>query len=513
MKNSELASQFERVATLMELVEEDPFRIKAYRQAADALYSLSKPVQDLIDSNHLHAVPGLGKGMVTKIQELLLSGTFPKLMELEAAVPEGVLSLTMIRGLGPKKVKSLWKEHGIQSPEALERAALDGSLARLKGFGSKTVASLLESLRIWRESQGQLLLHHARKLADQLKAQLMSKIPTLQIEARNLINEPMPVVNSIELETMLPVSEFELLRAALTVQGWLLMPDDSSGTAWMLTKQAVPVQLFIHTATDLSTQTAPTGDQATEPGLIEFENIRGVIHAHSTWSDGIDDLRSLALACRDQGFDYLAITDHSRTAAYAGGLSIDRVLAQWDEIDRLNAELAPFVIFKGIESDILADGSLDYPDELLEGFDLVISSIHSGFNMSEAQATERLVRAACHPATSILGHPTGRLLLKRAGYPIDHKAVIDACAACGTAIELNCNPYRMDLDWTWIEYAQSCGVPIAINPDAHRIYELGYLHEGVLIAKRGGLLRVNTLNAKSTDELRNWLRGERMTFA
>lgn len=507
MDNSELARQFERVAMLMELTDEDPFRIKAYRQAAEALKNLSQPAQTQLEQGTLETVPGIGRGMAAKVQELLQSGTFPKLRELEALVPDGVVELIQLRGLGPKKVKLLWHEQGIHSPAALERAALDGHLGHIKGFGTKTITSLLESIRIWRESQGQLLLHHALKLADQLIEQLGAVLPkSVKFRLGESLLEGLPVVDRIELLAVYTAAlDFQLIEASLVASGWQPFSGPDAVPAWTLTNHSVPVRLLFVQENNLPIATS----RFNEGELIQLPSIRGILHVHSTWSDGMDDLRSLAFACRERGFEYLGITDHSRTAAYAGGLSVERVQAQWAEIDRLNTELAPFVILKGIESDILIDGSLDYPDEILHGFDFVIASVHSGFSMTEAQATDRLIKAVQHPATQILGHPTGRLLLKRHGYPIDHKAVIDACAACETAIELNCNPYRMDLDWLWIDYAQKCGVPISINPDAHRIYELDYLREGVLVARRGGLLKTSTLNTWSAAQLKAWFSCER----
>jgi len=223
------------------------------------------------------------------------------------------------------------------------------------------------------------------------------------------------------------------------------------------------------------------------------------VHSHSTYSDGIHTLRQMAEAARDKGYEYLAISDHSKTAVYAGGLSVDRVKEQWAEIDQLNEELAPFRIYKSIESDILTDGSLDYDDEILAGFDLVIASVHSGLNMDEEKATQRLLTAIKNPHTTVLGHPTGRLLLSRAGYPVDHKRIIDACAEHQVVIELNANPYRLDIDWTWIPYAVQKGVQISINPDAHAMGGIDDIKYGVLAARKGGLTANGCWNSKKLE--------------
>src|SRR5690606_14993750 len=237
------------------------------------------------------------------------------------------------------------------------------------------------------------------------------------------------------------------------------------------------------------------------PVLLELEDLRGSLHNHSTYSDGKHTLRDMATYCQSLGYEYLGIADHSRSAFYAGGLDIERVAEQQREIEVLNRELAPFRVFSGIESDILVDGSLDYPDDILASFDFVVASIHSALSMTRQKATSRLIKAIENPYTTILGHPTGRLLLRRDGYPIDHQAIIDACAANDVVIEINANPWRLDLDWRWIRYAIEKGVRLSINPDAHEKEAYADMRYGVLVARKGGLTREMTLNALSADAL------------
>ena len=242
----------------------------------------------------------------------------------------------------------------------------------------------------------------------------------------------------------------------------------------------------------------------TLPELIKNKDLKGILHNHSTYSDGKHSLRQMAEHCKALGYEYLGISDHSRTASYAGGLEIEKVVKQHAEIDALNQELAPFRIFKGIESDILPDGNLDYPTEVLRNFDFIVSSIHSVLNMDLKRATDRLLTAIHNPYTTILGHPMGRLLLRREGYPIDHKAIIDACAIKQVVIEINANPWRLDLDWRWIRYAMEQGVQLAINPDAHEMDGYADMQYGVLIGRKGGLTKEMTLNALSGNEIASY---------
>jgi DNA polymerase (family 10) len=242
--------------------------------------------------------------------------------------------------------------------------------------------------------------------------------------------------------------------------------------------------------------------------IIQPDQIRGIIHTHSDWSDGTDTIENMAKACIAAGYEYLVISDHSKSAFYANGLNEERVKAQHQYIDELNAKLTPFRIFKSVESDILNDGALDYSDSILSTFDLVIASVHSNLKMSEEKAMQRLMRAIENPFTNILGHPTGRLLLSRKGYPIDHEKIIDACIANKVAIEINAHPRRLDLDWSWIARAQEKGAILSINPDAHHIAGFTDTRYGILVAQKGGFKTKNNLSSFSLVEFESFIQSK-----
>jgi DNA polymerase (family 10) len=243
--------------------------------------------------------------------------------------------------------------------------------------------------------------------------------------------------------------------------------------------------------------------------LIEFKDLKGILHNHSTYSDGKHTLAEMAIYCKELGYEYLGISDHSKAAFYAGGLTEETVRRQHQEIEKLNQQLKPFRIFKGIESDILHDGSLDYENEVLESFDFIVASIHSGLKMDEQKATQRLIKAIENPYTTILGHPTGRLLLRREGYPINHRMVIDACAGNGVVIEINANPWRLDIDWRWLPYALDKGVMISINPDAHEKDGYHDMIYGVHVARKGGLTKHMTFNALPLEAVEKYFKNKK----
>lgn len=540
MTNKEIGAAFRELARLMELHEENTFKIRSYQNAYMTLRKLDQPVGELDDAA-LSGIKGIGKAITGKIRELLDNGKMETLEKYRELTPVGVQDMLGISGFGPKKVRMVWKEMDVESVGELLYAVNENRLLELKGFGLKTQEDLKTKLAYFQLSQGKFLYATIEAGAKKIKEQLQKALPDAKVEWTGAIRRACPVLTSIE---------FLVAGAAMadlkTAAGIPDVEEVSNNTLKGETEEGFPLTIYCCELGEFGSKqfryTAappfmkdfleryPSVDfkqVATEEGvfakvglpmvqpelreeewglelaqndnlpeLIRPEDILGVIHSHTTYSDGINSLEEMVEYARQQQYQYIGITDHSKAAFYANGLSVERVLEQMEAIDRLNESLTDFRVLKGIESDILADGSLDYEEEILKQFDFVIASVHSNLRMDEEKATNRLLNAIENPYTSILGHPTGRLLLSRPGYPIDHKRIIDACAANSVAIELNASPYRLDLDWRWIPYALEKGVMISINPDAHSCAGINDIYFGTLAARKGGLTVENCLNAR-----------------
>lgn len=542
MSNKEIASFFKLLSKLMDIHGENPFKIRSYQNASFTLERLEHPVSAMADEDRA-AIKGIGDAISAKIREILTTGQLSLLNKYLANTPEGVVDMLQISGLGGKKIAVIWKEMGIESIGELLYACYENRLARYKGFGQKSQDNIIKAIEYLLANQDKVLYAQAETEALWLMEQLAALPWVKQVEPTGAYRRKDPVLESVELlvacdgtpeipDTLLTISsdnEDSIGGHTATGLSVILYITDTAQMVW---------QQYLHTGTEahLAQTNAPAGSytdelaiyqQAGKPyiipemrhGIHEWEwftahnnddliamgDIKGVVHAHSTWSDGTNTLEDLAKGCMDLGYEYLAITDHSQTAFYANGLTDTQIRAQHEEVSRLNQVLAPFRIFHGIESDILTDGSLDYQPEILHLLDFVIASVHSNLKMPQEKAMSRLTRAIQNPYTTMMGHLTGRLLLSRDGYPVDHAAVIDLCARLGVAIELNANPYRLDMDWSWIPYAMKKNVMMAINPDAHSIAGIQDIRYGVMTARKGGLLRSHTLNAKSAMEFAAWL--------
>jgi len=544
MTNKEIAKQFDLLASIMELLEENAFKIRTYQNAYLGLRKWDIPLKNM-SIEEMSAIPGVGKSSAEKIQEALQNGEIQALSAIKEKVPSGVVEMLKINGLGPKKVRQIWKELGIESVVELLYACNENRLIEVKGFGLKTQQELTQKINFYLQSQGQFLYANLDKLESTVFLAFENPFWTRV----GLFGRQLPVLNQMEyLTSEIPVvkrdqSEITLVKVdgnrwSFECQGipiitYVVDGDDFEKVKWemsaseeflrftqkdltniewadimydksifeILKKPYVPVECRESYILD-------QWDGFNSLDLITPGDIKGIVHNHSTWSDGIHTLEEMAMECRRLDYSYFVISDHSKSAGYANGLSVERLFQQWEEIDFLNKKMEPFKTYKGIESDILVDGRLDYEDEILKQFDLVVASVHSVLNMDEEKATQRLITAIENPYTRILGHPTGRLLLSRKGYPLDMLKIIDACAANNVVIELNANPYRLDLDWTWIAPAMKKGVMISINPDAHSRGGIQDVNYGVIAARKGGLTKEFCLNAKSQSEWETWLRSK-----
>lgn len=542
----------------MELHEANPFKIRSYQSALNTIDRGDIILEDT-DRTVFQNISGIGKSIAEVLNALLDTGSFPYLDDLIAQTPEGLLEVMEIKGLGPKKIRTLWQELGITSTHELLEACQSGQVAAIKGFGSKTQDTIIASLNFRDANKGKWLYGQVDIALWDLKSKLETHFGKGNVEAvgdfaRNaeiletvewlvksndissaidqLNNEPY-LINNKKISSpytwrgKLENPEVNLVFYIVEEDKFineLLVRTSSKVHLHALVKDQVPLANIFRSKSFTSQEEAyeEAGLQYISPELREgyFEidlareyklpnllvdsDLKGVLHNHSTYSDGKHTLRAMAEYCQSLGYEYLGISDHSRTAIYAGGLDVNKVAKQQLEIADLNKEMAPFRIFSGIESDILGDGSLDYPDDVLASFDFIVSSIHSILNMDRKKATARLIRAIENPYTTILGHPTGRLLLRRDGYPIDHKVIIDACAKNNVIIEINANPWRLDLDWRWVHYAISQGVMLSINPDAHDKVDFGHMKYGVLIGRKGGLTKEMTLNAMNLAQITSY---------
>lgn len=537
MDNRKIAEAFQELGQLMELHGENPFKTKSYLNAYLTLKKLDQPLAGR-SAAELANIKGVGSAIASKILELLEHGQMATLEKYRAQTPEGVRAMLDIAGLGPKKVVALWKELHLESPGELLYACNENRLVTLKGFGPKTQEEIKKQVLYYLQTQNDLHFANVYEPAADLLEKLRSFLPGVPVEFTGKLRRQMPVLDVAEFLIGAPSIDLQVLEKAgikelnlgaskgifeeVPVQWHCCSPEVFGNTQFQLTgpEALLPaVSPDIKVASEGAIFTAlkipfvpPAcrdidGFWATPPNqLIEEQDLKGILHNHSDWSDGSADLDTMAQYVRDAGYEYFGISDHSQAAFYANGLSPERVQQQWQAIDALNDRLAPFKIYKSIEADILNDGTLDYEEELLRGFDFVIASVHSNLRMDSSKATARLIKAIEHPCTRILGHPTGRLLLGRQGYPVDMTKVLDACKANSVVVEINANPWRLDLDYTWIPAAMDRGILLSINPDAHSLGGIHHVKWGVMAAQKGGLTREFCLNSKSLNAFEEWVK-------
>jgi DNA polymerase (family X) len=563
MDKKSVAQVLEQIAAFLELKGENPFRIRAFRTAAKALVAFPGDLKQSLKDGSLAGAKGIGPGTLQIVRELVSTGRASMLEELRSQIPSGLLEMLEISGLGVAKIRQIHEVLGIDSLPELEAAAQDGRLSKLPRFGPRTSENILKSIAFLRRASAFRLYHHAADEAEGLRAAL-ERLPGVtraivagDVRRRSevvrelvlvLITESSPAELFRRLSELPGVHEFagqderrltlrfaggssaQIVATSPVNAGAVLV--QATGSAEHLRELAqyaaakgfalngaalwrgsefvaTPDEDRFYQALGLSFVPPELREGGGEvaaaansqlPTLVQRGDIKGVLHCHTRYSDGSNTVEELAVACKAAGYEYLGVTDHSQAAAYAGGLIPDDLGRQSDEIDELNQRLAGFRVLKGIEADILQDGQIDYEESVLESLDFVIASVHSRFNMGQREMTARMLTAMDNPHLTIIGHPTGRLLLSRDPYPIDIDAVIEKAATRGIALEINADPHRLDLDWRLLRRARDAGVAISIGADAHSISNLTYMEYGVAMARKGWLAPEDVLNTRPVDQ-------------
>lgn len=559
MDNSTISENFSLLSKLMDIHGENSFKTRTYSIAA---YNIDRLPVQLKDTprEELFSLKGIGESIGKKVIELLDKGSMDILTDYLARTPVGVVEMLKIKGLGPKKINIIWKEIGIESIGELLYACNENRLSLIKGFGAKTQANIIEAIEFHNQQLGRFLYAEIDELFPQVRPYIQSLFHPRSVTPTGAYRRQLLTIDELEFiieatneeikpkfETAFPPELLEekpdtlvyklknglrlrlytgtsdlarkhfllsgsreftdafIIQAPANVFDSKVQDDDSA----IFTKAKLP---FIPPALRESASVIEKAKSGALPDLIQLNDVKGLIHSHSNWSDGANTIEEMANELIKRGFEYLVISDHSKAAFYANGLSEERIVEQHRYVDELNMKFAKknFRIFKSIECDILSDGTMDYSDEILSSFDLVIASIHSNLKMTEEKATSRILKAIANPHVRILGHMTGRLLLSRNGYPVDHKKIIDSCAQSNVVIELNAHPRRLDIDWTWIPYALEKGVIISINPDAHSLEGFDDIKYGVLAAQKGGVSRNQNLSSYSLREFEKFISAGRM---
>jgi DNA polymerase (family 10) len=554
----------EDIAMLLEIKGENPFKTRAYYNAAKTLSGITN-LEELIQEKRLREIKGIGEALSQKIEEYSNTGSMAYYEELTREVPESLLELMQIPNLGPKKIKVLYDELGISNIGELEYACKENRLIHLAGFGEKTQEKVLKGIEFFKRHKGEFLFGDIYFEAEGIKKSISTIIAPEWVDVCGSIRRRKEIVRDMDIlvaaenhekvtsffvsipeaeEVLVTgdtktsvrmksgieadlrvVSEKEFpyalmyftgskehnvrLRGIAKKKGWKLNEYglfDGENLVRCKSEEEIYHALglpFIHPELREDSGEIEAAQQNALPLLVRLGDIKGTFHVHTDFSDGVDSLEKMVEGAQKLGYSYLGISDHSKAAYYAGGLKPDAVLRQWEMIDRINEKSSSFQIFKGIESDILPDGSLDYDDSVLEGFDFVIASIHSGFTMKKDDMEKRILKAMENPFTTMLGHPTGRLLLSRDGYQVDMMNIIDGAARNNVILELNASPYRLDIDWRYLKYAREKGVMISINPDAHAVAGLGDVFYGVNIARKGWQENKDVLNTKGVNDIKD----------
>ncbi|MDI9337483.1 MAG: PHP domain-containing protein [Alphaproteobacteria bacterium] len=527
------AKQYHLFLNLLELYEDNSFKISFYKKAELLLKKIDRESQ-WEEVEKICLASKLSTNLIQKLKTIFLTGTCEEIALYLNQTPPGILELLKIRGLGVKKVKTLWKSHHIDCPQKLYEACTSNQIQEIKGFGKNLAQSLIINLEFYFKYQHSMLWHEAHKLSLEVIENITHQFKDVFIESTGhlirydeLINELefCSDLNALQLKQWATPNNFKFKNQEDDVINFQI-PKSIDLKFYYCQKNELD-KLFKYSCSEEFYNLAKTyktlgknipvakrdqkfyleyydkNQNFIKP--LEFQDIKGLIHCHSTWSDGTHSIENMALTCIQLGFEYMVITDHSQSAIYAKGLKPIDVLAQHQEIDVLNKKLAPFKIFKGIESDILADGSLDYEEKILKSFDVVIASVHNQLEMAEEQATLRVLKAIENPYTTILGHCSGRVLLKRDGFKLNYPLIFEACVKNKVVVEMNTNNKRLDLDWRYVNLALEMGVMLSLNPDAHSMSMINDLQYGINIASKTLLIASRCLSCYGLKEFENYL--------
>lgn len=568
MDKRDIIRIFEEIALLLDIKGDNPFKIKAYVNAARAIELLEGDIVDYVKEDRLGEIKGIGKAISEKLEELVNTGRLEYYIRLKSSVPDGLLDLLKIPGVGPKKVKVLYEKLGISSIGELEYACIENRLLDLEGFGEKTQQNILNGIEYLKKNKGQFLYGDVYEQAMQVKAALQESGLVIRCEVAGSLRRKKEVVKDIDIvaSSAEPAALMDYFAALPIVEGIIGKGETKTSvklecgvnmdlrvvedrefpyalnhftgskehnTAIRHRAKAMGIKVneyglfrdeinipcndetdiyrtlgldFIPPELRENSGEIEAAERHELPALVEVADIKGTFHVHTVYSDGSGTIEEMAEQARRMGLWYIGITDHSRSAFYARGLSVDEIKRQIEEIDKLNAKYTDFKIFKGIESDILPDGSLDYEDEVLELFDFVIASVHSAFKLEKDKMTDRLVNCLKNRHTTMLGHLTGRILLAREEYELDINAVIDAAARYNKIIEINSDPHRMDIDWRHLKKVKEKGIKVSINPDAHTVLGLHNIGYGVGVARKGWLGKADVFNTMEAAEIEKYLK-------
>lgn len=571
MNNREMGEVFEQVADLLEIKGEAIYRVLAYRRASETLRTLGRDVKEISQEGTLEQIPGVGKAIASKIDELVETGKLEFYEKLVKEIPPGLVDVLRVGDVGPKKAARFWKELGITSIADLKKAAKAGKLRELSGMGEKSEARILDSIEILkRRKDDRILLGIARPIARRLIEQLLEVDGVHKAESAGSLRRWRETIGDLDIivaaedsakvmETFIGFPEIGRIRGqgeiktsvelvdGLRVQVWVHPPERfGSALQYATGSQAHNVrlrELALSQSLSLSEHgfkredggeilcadeeevyetlglpwispelredrgeiTAAKEDRL--PELVNLDRLRGELHAHSNWSDGSLSLKDMVEAARDRGMDYIAITDHSKSLGIANGLSVERLMEQKKELAKVQKSIGDKItIFHGAEVEILADGRLDYSDEVLQSLDIVVASLHTSLRQSKEKITSRLLKAIQNPHVDIIGHPTGRLIGKREPAELDMEKIIQAAGEAGVCLEINANPERLDLNDVHARMALDAGIQLGIHTDAHHPDHFDFQQYGVGVARRAWATKDRVLNTWTTNKLKKWLK-------